>query len=296
MTDLEQLRRALRAQESLAPDPGDVLTGATRRIRRRRTAGVAAVTLTVAALGVGAVGVLGRDSALVPPATLGSSSSAAPDGPSATEKVPPAAPAVSLEDGSWDLLMWAVQPHFAALHYGQGHQYAFEIDVRDGTAPRSALAAKPSNAGQIPDPQSVRWQDGPDRWIWVRTTKPVTAADMVTLLAKIGTKPPVIESPLKSVQLPDGQKVRTFTSEPDTNTLALCPAPVLGKVPLDSGCFSLFVSLTSRAGTASDSPSPQDPLPARQRRTLGAYTLEINSSHANAQAARTLLNSVQLNR
>ena len=60
MTDLDELRRALRAQESLAPDPVDVLAVATRRIRRRRTTSVAAVTLTVAALGAGAVVVLGR--------------------------------------------------------------------------------------------------------------------------------------------------------------------------------------------------------------------------------------------
>ena len=33
-----------------------------------------------------------------------------------------------------------------------------------------------------------------------------------------------------------------------------------------------------------------------QYRKLGAYTVEINSSPANKQAASTLLNSVQLNR
>jgi hypothetical protein len=294
MTDLDEVRRALRAQESLAPDPGDVLTGATRRIRRRRTAGVAAVTLTVAALGVGAVGLLGRENAVVPPAALGTS--AAPEGSSTTEKVPTAAPAISLEDGSWQPLLWAVQPHFASVHYGQAHQYGFDIEVREGAAPRGVAAKKPANAGEIPDPRSVRWQDGPDRWIWVRTTKPVTAAEMLTLLGKVAAKPPVIESPLKSVQLPAGQQVRTFTSEPETNTLTLCPPPAMEKVPLDSGCLSLFISLTSRAGAASDSASPQDPLPARQRRTIGAYTLEINSSQANAKAARALLDSVQLNR
>ncbi|EOD66646.1 hypothetical protein H480_20574, partial [Amycolatopsis vancoresmycina DSM 44592] len=41
MTDLDQLRRVLHAQEALAPDPDVVLAAATRRIRRRRATGVA---------------------------------------------------------------------------------------------------------------------------------------------------------------------------------------------------------------------------------------------------------------
>ncbi|WP_328453313.1 hypothetical protein [Amycolatopsis sp. NBC_00438] len=293
MTDLDEVRRALRAQESLAPDPGDVLAVAARRIRRRRTISVAAVTLTVAALGVGAVGVLDRGTAVVPPATLASPSPTAATGPAAGGKVPPDAPATSLEDSSWDLMFWAVQPHFASVHYAQEHRYAFEIEVRDGTAPGSAAAAKPSAAGQLPHPQSVMWQDGPDRWVWVRTTKPVTAAEMLTLLAKIGTKPPVIASPLKSLRVPGGQKADSFTAEPETNTLVLCPDSALGKAPLDSRCFSLIVSLTSRAA---DSGFPQDPLPLHQHRRLGAYTLEIDSTHANGQAAREVLDSVQLTR
>jgi hypothetical protein len=293
MTDLDEVRRALRAQESLAPDPGAVLAVAHRRIRRRRTTSVAAVTLTVAALATGAVVVLDRGDTAVPPATLASPSSAAATGSSATGKVPPAAPAMSLDDSSWDLMVWAVQPHFASLHYGQAHRYAFEIEARDGTAPRSALATKPSTAGQIPHPQSVMWQDGPGRWIWVRTTKPVTAAEMLVLLTKIRTTPPVIESPLKSVQIPDGQKVVTFTSEPEANTLVLCPDAETSHAPLDNRCFSLFVSLTGRSG---DTASADDPLPAHHHRTLGAYTLEIDSSYAHEQAALALLNSVQLNR
>jgi hypothetical protein len=121
----------------------------------------------------------------------------------------------------------------------------------------------------------------------------MTAGEMVALLAKIGTTPPVVASPLKFVPVPDGQQVATFTSEPETNTVVLCPGDVLGKAPLDSRCFSLTVSLTSHFA---DSPFPQDPLPVHQYRRLGAYTVEINSSPANKQAASTLLNSVQLNR
>ncbi len=292
MTDLDEVRRALRAQESLAPDPDAVLAVAIRRIRRRRTVGVAAVTLAVAALAVGTFAVLDRGSAAVPPATLAGPSSAAAE-PPATGQVPPAAPPVSLEDGSWNLLFWAVHPHFASLHYGQDHRYAFEIDVQDGTAPRSALAAKPSTAAQIPHPQSVMWQDGSDRWFRVTTTKPVTAAEMLALLAKIRATPPKLDSPLKSVRVPAGQQVGTFTSEPETNTLVLCPDPAAMKAPLDSRCFSVTVSLTSRAA---DSTFPEDPLPLHQHRTLGAYTIEVDSSPANEQAARALLNSVQLNR
>ncbi|WP_326950735.1 hypothetical protein OG439_19265 [Amycolatopsis sp. NBC_01307] len=293
MTDLDELRRALRAQESLAPDPDAVLAVATRRIRRRRTISVAAVTLTVAALGAGAVGLLDRGTAVVPPATLASPSSATVAQPPASGKVPPAAPAISLEDSSWALTMWSVQPPVETLHYAQNHSYAFTIESRGGTAPHSALATKPSAAEQIPHPQSVMWQDGPDRWIRVTTTKPVTAAEMLALLGKIHTTPPVIASPLKSLQVPDGQQVGTFTSEPETNTLVLCPAAEVGQTPLDSRCFSLTVSLTSRAA---DSSYPQDPLPVHQHRTLGAYTLEIDSSPAHAKEALTLLDSVQLNR
>lgn len=288
MIDLDELRHALRAQEALAPDPDRVLAAATRRIRRRRTISVAAVTLTVAALGAGAVGVLNRGPAAVPPATTAVGTEAP-----ATGKVPPAAPSISLEDRSWDLMMWAVHPDFAALHYAQDHKYSFEIDVRDGAAPRGALAAKPTDAGQLPQPKSVMWQDGPARWIWVRTTKPVTAADMLALLAKVGTTPPALKSPLKSVQVPAGQQVTTFTSEPETNTLVLCPEGEAAKAPLDTRCFSLTVSLTSRFA---DSPFPQDPLPRHQYRQSGAYTIEVNSSAAHEQAARTLLDSVRLDR
>jgi hypothetical protein len=295
MTDLDELRRALRAQETLAPDPGDVLAVATRRIRRRRATGVAAVTFAVVALGAGAVGVLERDTAVVPPAAHPNPPSAAATGSSDTGKVPPAAPAVSLQDSSWQLLMWAVQPQFASLHYGQDHKYAFEIEVRESAAPKSALASKPSAAGQIAQPQSVMWQDGPGRWIWARTTKPVTAAEMLDLVGKIRATPPVIKSPLKSVRVPDGQKVTTFTSEPEANTLVLCPDLAVQKAPLDSRCFSLFVSIP-RGGGAADSGEAQDQLPARQYRKLGAYTIEINSSHANEAAALALLNSVQLDR
>lgn len=127
----------------------------------------------------------------------------------------------------------------------------------------------------------------------MKTTKPVTAADMLVLLGKIGTKPPVIGSPLKSVQIPDGQKVDSFTSEPETNTLVLCPDPEAGNAPLDSRCFSLTVSLTPNMGVSA---FPQDPLPVHQRRTLGAYTIEIDSSRAQEQAGLQLLNSVQLDR
>lgn len=291
MTDLEELRRTLRAQESLAPEPGEVFDAATRRIRRNRTAGVTAVTLTVAAaLGAGTAGMLSHGTATVPPAS----------GPAATRSsgsvnVPPAAPAVSLADSSWQLMLWAVQPGLAVVHYGQGHQYAFEIQVHDGPVPRGALAAKPSTAEKISDPQLVIWQDGPGRWMLVRTTKPLTAAEMLTLLGKIRTTPPVVNSPLKSVRVPDGQRIDSFTSEPEANTLVLCPAPAVGKVPLDSGCFSLVVSSESRS-SMEESATPQDPLPAHQYRTLGAYTIEIDSSHANEPAALNLLNSVQLNR
>ncbi|MFF1614624.1 hypothetical protein ACFVYA_43265 [Amycolatopsis sp. NPDC058278] len=295
MTDLEELRRALRARESLAPDPGDVLTVATRRIRRRRTVSVAAVTLTVAALGAGTFALLDRGTPVEQgsPVTPASSLSTGPAGPPAGAEVPPPAPAVSLQDSSWQLAMWAVQPQFASLHYGQDHKYAFEIEVRESAAPKSALAAKPSAAGQIAQPQSVMWRDGPGRWIWARTTKPVTAAEMLALLGKIGTTPPSIASPLKSVHVPDGLKVVTFTSEPQANTLVLCPDAVAARAPLDSRCFSMFVSPSSRAA---DSVSPGDPLPLHQHRTLGAYTIELDSSPAGEQAALELLNSVQLNR
>ncbi|MGW5744488.1 hypothetical protein [Amycolatopsis sp. NPDC003861] len=294
MTDLDALRRTLRAQESLAPDPEAVFAGATRRLRRRRIAGVAAVTLAVAALGVGAVAVLGQGATTVPPASRLNAPPASASGAPATEPLLPTAPAVSLEDSSWGLLFWAIQPQFGTVHYGQAHRYAFQIEVRDGTAPSSALKAKPSDAGQIPHPQGVMWQDGPGRWIRVTTTKPVTAADMLALLGKIRTTPPVIDSPLKSLQIPAGQKVATFTSEAETNTLVLCPDLERKLAPLDPGCFSLTVSLTSRA--AQSPPFPDDPLPERQFRTLGAYTIEVDSSHAQKQAASALVNSVLLKR
>ncbi|WP_372661426.1 hypothetical protein [Amycolatopsis kentuckyensis] len=297
MTDLDELRRVLRDRESLAPDPGAVLAGATRRIRRRRATSVAAVTLTVAALGAGAVALLDRGApAATPPATLASpaSSAAASEAPDAA-KVPPAAPAISLEDKSWELLFWAVHPHSAGLHYRQGHQYGLEIDVQDGTAPRSALPAKPTAAGQLVNPKTVTWQDGPQRWIRVRTTKPVTAAEMLGLLAKIGTTPPVLASPLKSLQVPAGQKVAAFTSEPETNTLVLCPDLEADMAPLAPGCFSLFVFLTG-TGESTGAVDPKDPLPAHQSRKLGGYTLELNSSYPNKAAALALLDSVRLNR
>lgn len=236
---------------------------------------------------------LNRDAAVVSPATLATSSSAADSAPAATGKVLPDAPSISLEDSSWTLAMWSVQPHVASLHYAQAHRYSFEIDVRAGTAPRGALPAKPSAAGQITHPQNVMWQDGPDRWIWVRITKPVTAADTLALLAKISTEPPVLESPLKWVQIPGGQKVDTFTSEPEANTLVLCPGPDTSKTPIDNRCLTMFVSPAARAA---DTVAPDDPLPAHQHRTVGAYTVEVDSSYANKQAALALMNSVQLNR
>ncbi|MFB9690538.1 hypothetical protein [Amycolatopsis plumensis] len=296
MTDLDALRRTLRAQESLAPDPDGVLAVATRRLRRRRIAGVAAVALTVAALGVGAVAVLGRGTATVAPASRVNAPPVSVTAAPAAGQVPPSPPAVSLEDGSWDLLFWAVQPHFAAVHYGQAHRYAFEIEVRDGTAPRGAPTAKPSDAGQLRHPQTVQWQDAPGRWIRVTTTKPVTPAEMLALLGKIRTTPPVLGSPLKSLEVPAGQKVATFTSEPETNTLVLCPDLDARMAPLDKRCLSLTVSLTSRAGNAEGGTFPEDPLPARRSRTLGAYTVEVHSSPAQEQAAAAMLDSVRLNR
>ncbi|OXM68424.1 hypothetical protein [Amycolatopsis vastitatis] len=296
MTDLDELRRTLRAQESLAPDPGDVLAAATRRLRRRRIASVAAVTLAVAALGVGAVAMLGRGTATAPPASRVNAPPASVTEFSVAEQVPPAAPAVSLEDGSWDLMFWAVQPHFATVHYGQGHRYAFEIEVRDGAAPRSALAAKPSDAKKIRDPQSVAWQDGPGRWIRVTTTKPMAPAETLALLTKIRAAPPVISSPLESLQIPAGQKVDTFTSEPESNTLVLCPDPEARKAPLDNRCFSLTVSPAGRTAQPEDGAIPEEPLPVHRFRTLGAYTIEVDSSSAQEQAASALMNSVRLNR
>ncbi|WP_103349955.1 hypothetical protein [Amycolatopsis sp. CA-128772] len=233
MTDVDELRHALRAQESMAPDPGAVLTAATRRIRRRRTAGVTAMALAVAAVAAAAVGVPDRS---VPPAAH---VNLPPAELPVTDRVPPPAPAVSLEDSAWDLMVWAVQPHYAGVHYGQAHRYAFEIELRDGPAPHSALPEKPSAAAQLTHPQTVLWQDGPARWIRVQTSKPVTAAEMLALLAKIRTTPPVIHSPLKAVQVPAGQKVTTFTSEPETNTLVLCPDPEAPRALLDTRCFSL---------------------------------------------------------
>lgn len=286
MTDLDQLRRVLRAQESFAPDPDAVLAAATRRIRRRRATGVGAVTLTVVAVGAGAIGLLERGT--TPAAPPAAAANTAPDATTAL----PAAPAISLDDSSWQLMMWSVQPQFAGLHYGRDHRYAFEIDVRDGTAPRDALPAKPTSAGQLEHPQSVMWQDGPGRWIWARTTKPVSAAEMLGLLGKLRATPPVVRSPLKSLQVPGGQQVTTFTSEPETNTLVLCPDPATMRAPLDSRCLSLFVSLTAHFGA---SPS-QDPLPVQQHRTIGAYTIEIDSSPANKATAAALLKSVQLDR
>ncbi|MGW5718530.1 hypothetical protein ACWEVP_20340 [Amycolatopsis sp. NPDC003865] len=296
MTDLDELRRVLRAQESLAPDPGAVLAGATRRIRRRRATSVAAVTLTVAALGAGAVGLLDRGSpAVTPPATLAGPGSSAPSAAPDAAKVPPPAPAISLEDKSWNLLFWAVQPHFASLHYGQDHRYGFEIQVRDGRAPAGALPAKPTTAGQLAHPQTVMWQDGPQRWVRVETSKPVQAAEMLGLLAKIGTTPPALASPLKSLQVPDGQKVATFTSEPETNTLVLCPDLEANLAPLPPGCFSLFVFLTG-TGESTGAVDPKDPLPAHLSKKLGGYTLEMSSSYPNKAAAQALLDSVRLNR
>ncbi|MCR6487785.1 hypothetical protein M8542_33665 [Amycolatopsis sp. OK19-0408] len=291
MTDLDELRRALRAEEALAPDPESALAAATRRIRRRRATSVAAVTLSVAALGAGAVGLLDRGAAVTPPASPAGSTSAVSTAPGG--KVPPAAPAVSLQDSSWHLLVWSVEPHYVNLHYGQDRKYGLELAVREGTAPATALPAKPTSAAQIPDTRSVMWQDTPDRWFWVRTTKPMKAAELVTLLAKIGTTPPVVDAPLKSVRVPDGQQLVAFTSEPEANTFILCPDLDADRAPLDSRCLSVFVSLSSTAGSSS---FPNDPLPVHQHREIGRYTVEIDSSSANEQAARQLMNSVTLTR
>ncbi len=294
MTDLDALRRTLRAQESLAPDPDAVLAVATGRLRRRRIAGVAAVTLAVAAVGVGAVVVLGRGTSTPPAASRVNAPPAPTTEAPAAEPALPTAPALSLEDSSWSLLFWAIQPHFATVQYGTEHRYAFQIEVRDGTAPSSALAAKPAEAAQIRHPQTVMWQDGPGRWIRVTTTKPVTPAEMLALLGKIRATAPVIDSPLKSLQIPAGLKVTTFTSERETNTLVLCPDLDRLPAPLDARCFSLFVSLTGKTGQGA--PDPQDPLPVHQFRTLGAYTIEVDSSPAQKQAAVALANSVLLKR
>ena len=87
--------------------------------------------------------------------------------------------------------------------------------------------------------------------------------------------------------------VVTFTSEPVANTLVLCPDADAVKAPLDSRCFSLFITTTDRA---SDTVSPEDPLPVHQHRAIGTYTVEIDSSAAGKQAALEVLNSVQLSR
>jgi hypothetical protein len=216
MPELDELRDALRARESMAPETADVLAAAGRRIRRRRvTSVVAAVVVTIAGLGAGAAAVRHQSAAPeLPVAAPGTTTLSAQGLP------------FSIEDRGYRLLRWETDPHQTTGHYVGPAARVLDVTAYDHDPGR-----------QGPPAQWVSWHAAPERWISLRS-KQLGQAQLLAVAGLVKSSPTPSASPLRSLRAPQGYQLDSWFSEPASDTVVLCPGGRRG----DAHCASVLVS------------------------------------------------------
>jgi hypothetical protein len=282
MTDLQELRDALCARESMAPEPGDVLAGAGRRIRRRRIASVAvAVFVTTAGVSAGVAATHPRPSAPdLPVAAATATTLSAPSLP------------FSFASGSYRIASWATGKHETKAQYVTPSGRAVDIAVLDhdpGRPTATSLTTAQLHGKTITmsdrgsTGQEMYWQEAPGRWFTMEATM-ASPPQLLALAAavKTGESTPST-SPLRSLRVPQGYELDSWLGDPVGDTVVLCPGGRSG----DDHCVTVSVS---RAGLTTQNPpsavtSRDVALPATAPRTTTAPVLretlvrQLDSGH-----------------
>lgn len=282
----DQLREALRARESLAPDPEAVLVSAHGRIKRRRArrrvAGAAAAVAVVMA-GTGAGMSLLRPSdepGRVEPAAGGD------DG------APVAAPALPFTVGGlpadYTLTGWTISDgDSSALYQGKwGDQVQVVVsgaaavpsfgDGAPGYTPADALRVQEVVGGRL-----VTVFAGAGRF---------GSGDLLRVARSVRFQPTPVPSTLRALRAPRGLDVRQWSGSPGFDDLLLCPPAVPATTPVtaDDQCYSVTVDVVKALRT--QQPPPGRPGEATTvRRVLDDRTvLSVSTVAGDRDAAEAI--------
>lgn len=246
MTDLELLRAELRERESLAPDPGVVLTRAHAVLRRRRTVrrtgGLVAVAAATAGVLVAGTAVLQAG----PPAPV----------PPAGQATHPAlvSPAASLPftighlPPGYVIDTWRLTPGDLVVELlDKQPNRVISIHLQAGD-PAAAGGGEPRTVNGVPavlrlvqSEQQLSWQLYPGNWVIVSGHKDFVAVDVLQALADSMTPVPMPVGPsLREISPPPGLTV-VFASggSPTDQAVTFCPAPTMN--PDTPGCVNIVV-------------------------------------------------------
>ncbi|GAB3570198.1 hypothetical protein GCM10027445_23300 [Amycolatopsis endophytica] len=285
MSEIPELRKALRTRESLAPDPEVVLAGAHGRIRRRRTkrrvvGAAAAVAVTIAGVGAGM--------SLLRP------SEDAPRIDAAAGDAPVAAPALPFTvDGlpeGYELTGWTVSDTNASGLYDSPRGDHVEIILSEGTLPE-APAKVPNGrdvGGYVSSPAGggaqAQKQIAPGRIVTVLAKlNQLASSKLLDIAGTVRLVPTPVPSTLRALRAPEGLTVRQWTGSDGFDYLVLCPDEVPAAAPTggDGRCYSVTVEgrPPSAYTTATSKAPPPVTMPVKSVRRLldGGRTLTVRT-------------------
>ncbi|MFD2420028.1 hypothetical protein [Amycolatopsis pigmentata] len=277
MVELDDLREILRAREPLAPEPGEVFSGAERRYRRVRTrrrvvGAAAAVVVITAGLSVG----LGLARQHGSPAPAPQVQAAAP--PSDPLVVPASSlPFTVVKAGDAQLTSWTISERgtLAAYDWG-GLEYTVVTSDND---PETGYDTPPTTVSVNGTRASLRWLGNsttqvswpltPGKWVAVSAeVKYVTPDQLLVFADTVRLAPAPVPTLIHSLRVPAGLSVATRRGTASQDTVTLCPTgsgagagaiagSVAGKMP---NCVvvtaSRGVSVPQRSPTGTTEPSP----------------------------------------
>ncbi|WP_236793590.1 hypothetical protein [Amycolatopsis sp. GM8] len=248
MTELEDLRDALRARESMAPELDVVLAGAGRRIRRRRVAGVSVV---VAAM------IVGVTAGVVALRQAGGDPDRLPVAAPVTATL--SAPVVPFTPAGYRLLSWTSDTHQITAQYADNAGRLLDITAQDSEPAPDPAQRTTALDGRVVtvSAHSVSWLDVPGRWITVRS-RSVSAEQLQAVAGGLATIPAPPTSPLRSLRVPPGFGLVSWQGDASNDVVELCPGGQAG----DDRCVT--VQVTRTLGT----PLPPAPATATPQTTM----------------------------
>ncbi len=259
MSEMRNLREALKTREALAPDPDAVLAGAHGRIRRRRAqrriaGAAAAVAVVIAGVAAGMTVLRPSDE----PESIEAAAGAA--------DLPLPAPALPFTVGDlpsgFELSTWTVSGSFASGRYNGSSGNYLEISVSDypdRQVGESGMVTDLAGGGT-----QAKVRIAPDRVVSVLTKAwQIPDISVLRIARSVRLVPTPVHSMLRSLRAPADLTVRQWSGGTEYEYLTLCPPEVQTQSPArpDGRCYSVSVAgpvpaTTTRATTSTSAPAP----------------------------------------
>lgn len=280
MSEMRNLREALKTREALAPDPDAVLAGAHGRIRRRRAqrriaGAAAAVAVVIAGAGAGMT--------VLRPSNEPESIEAA----AGATDLPVPAPALPFTVGElpsgFELSSWTVSGSAASGRYNGYYGNYLEIsvgDFPDADVGESGIVTDLAGGGT-----QAKVRIAPDRVVSVLTkTWQIPDINMLQIARSVRLVPTPVHSMLRSLRAPAGLTVRQWSGDARYEYLTLCPHEVPAQSPArsDGRCYNVSVNgpvppTTTRATTTTDVPAPMVGVKTVRRILDGGKVLMVDT-------------------